>query len=81
MSSPPTLDRRSLALGGTGSVGLGLAVFSEELGIVAGKLLQLDEEVTEVELEAVAGVVQCEETLDESLNLLAVKLSVNVTIG
>lgn len=40
----------------------------------------MDEEVAEVELEAVAGVVQCEQTLDEGLNLLTVKVLINVVI-
>ena len=62
--------RQALTLSSRRSSRLLLAVFRKQLRVIACELLQLDQEVAQVELEAVAGVVEGEEALDESLDLL-----------
>jgi hypothetical protein len=62
---------RPLSLGFLGVGHLLLALFGEQLGVVAGELLELNEEVAQDDLELGEVVVVREEAVDEGLDLNA----------
>jgi hypothetical protein len=61
----PSDLRGSLALSLLGGLLSGFSIFGVEVGVVSREFLELDEEVSDVELEAAEVTAECEEAFDE----------------